>query len=397
MEAALFFSFFLLVLRRTDPYRLLRVLSPGLFLSALSSFVLVAEILFGNDFVPGYLLQRIMLLCLILPIAVVYFSISGKEYICSVYLPLCTQLSSVLCGIGLCLWLAGTLHLIQPSFVLPVQWGGPQRYRSYFGLVCLTQLQIGMHGVWRFTSIFVEAPLAGFFILTMLAFELFLCSKTHWRRCVVFVIAAVCTFSTTTIVLLPILLAGYALTNPSIKYWFRHSAFQTYAKVLFVVAIAVCIPLWGHYAVSHKSNVASTTAHISQTAQGLNSFLDSPIVGKGIGNYTAAFADGGQTSGLLSTLAQGGLLLAIPYLLPIFTGFAHAIKSRNIQGLIFVVFISVEFAIVFIDSSCLFCIALALLYSWKLTSRTNDIYSSVRDICISSPIARTVASRDGNS
>lgn len=362
-EIALFLSFAVLSFRQLKGKGIVSSLATPLLLSAANLIPLILILLLNSENSISYTLQRIILLSGIIPIIYLYVSLQG--WMCSRkrYLPRFVNIATFLCGAGIALWVLGQIKIVKPNVSIATQWGGLQIYQSYFGVDFLTQTEIGFGGVWRFTSIFVEAPLAGFFILTALCIELFLCPRTRISCCVVLSVAAFCTFSTTVMIFLPILLSAYCLVDSRIREKIRNNTFLTAFSILFIISFVFLAPLWAWYSVVNKTNIASLQAHISQTLVGIDSFMHSPIFGQGIGNYQDAFSGGGQTSGILSILAQGGILLFIPYFVALVKGLCEAFLKHDKCFLIFSFYILFELAIVFIDNSCLLGFLLAILLS----------------------------------
>ncbi|WEV74278.1 hypothetical protein OZX74_01590 [Bifidobacterium sp. ESL0798] len=131
--------------------------------------------------------------------------------------------------------------------------------------------------------------------------------------------------------------------------------------------LILLFPVLSYLIVKHKRNVISLNTHFSDFSTGLKSFLNSPIWGHGIGNYKESFVNfgggNGQTSGLISVAAQGGLLLLILYLLPLLRLIVIGLSEKKWGWTAYSVIIIGMFLVVVIDNNPLFAVILAFCYS----------------------------------
>jgi O-antigen ligase len=144
-----------------------------------------------------------------------------------------------------------------------------------------------------------------------------------------------------------------------------------------LLLVAVCaIPIWTISQVSGKTNVSSLETHMSDAIAGFSSFLNSPFSGHGIGNYADSFIQfgggSGQTSGILSMAAQGGLLLLCIYLIPLCGMAYRALQTRKLNDAAFACILLLCFTIIVVDNNPLFVFYLAFGISYCYTASKKD-------------------------
>jgi O-antigen ligase len=122
------------------------------------------------------------------------------------------------------------------------------------------------------------------------------------------------------------------------------------------------------YQISNKTNTASLEIHMKDISTGVSSFLKSPIVGHGIGNYADSYMQfgggAGLSSGVLAVAAQGGVLLLIIYLAPLFLGARQAFEERKLNIAVSICISTASFFAIILDNNTLFALALAFYLSY---------------------------------
>jgi glycerol-3-phosphate acyltransferase PlsY len=135
--------------------------------------------------------------------------------------------------------------------------------------------------------------------------------------------------------------------------------------------------VWSLYQVSNKTNTTSLDTHIKDILIGISSFLHSPVVGHGIGNYADTyiqFGGGeGSSTGILAVAAQGGILLLLIYLIPILLSVIRGLSQKEITIIIFAGILLVTFTVIVLDNNPLFAFYLAfcLFYYSMVDKRTT--------------------------
>jgi hypothetical protein len=307
-----------------------------------------------------------MMLIILVPMFGLIFSTVGFRYTIDFFMSKVVNLIVFFAMAGLLIWLAivfgGMTKL--PKVSIAYNWGGQNIAEGYLGLLYVTQY-VDFLGrlIPRFTLFFVEAPLANFVFQTCLATELLLRTKPRFAVALFLSLCSVLTLSTTGLAMLPIIWLFWLLSSG--KQLRLHYPILEFSYWLLIALAVFIIPVWITYSIQNKSNVGSASVHYQDFVSGFNSFLDDPIWGHGIGNYQNSFLDydgsNGQTSGVLSVLAQSGVLAFILYLIPLFNYWMRGKESGRLRY--FSVFLMFLFLIVIIDNSPLFAVYLALGYA----------------------------------
>jgi hypothetical protein len=349
------------------------------FLFSMSA-VLFVSMVNSSDLKIAFIAQKIVMLCVVIPLFGLIFSVLRYEYVIDRVLSRLISLTVFLCSIGILIWLSVVLVNIPiPSLTISFNWGSSKDSTGYLGLFFFTQSAlVGSRMLPRFTLFFVEAPLANFVFLTLLSVELLLKQHSNLYSVLVLSLSSLLTFSTFGIILLPIIFLFWLISSPGVIRIKEGNIVVKFFRMLTIVCSCTILPIWVFYSIQNKSNLQSLDAHFRDIQTGTLSFSDSPIWGHGIGDYQSAYvefgAGFGQTSGLFSVLSQGGILLLSCYVIPLI-GFLFSgkiLQERSVR--LFAVVLVLSFCFVIVDNNILFgiCMALGLSMSNEAIQRSEQ-------------------------
>jgi O-antigen ligase len=155
------------------------------------------------------------------------------------------------------------------------------------------------------------------------------------------------------------------------------STFQAHEEgivmsVLFIGIIALIAALLLPPLLKTKLQTTSGNIHLNDFTAGFQAFIDSPIVGHGIGNYTglAEYTSAyksvfSPTSTLMAVSAQGGLILLIAYIFPLFLLLRKDIQKKG--NYMVVITVLLIFCLCIVEDAALLFLFQAFGYS-KLTT-----------------------------
>lgn len=273
---------------------------------------------------------------------------------------------TILAYISLAIWILGPcLNFISPNGTTIINWGGIREIPTFFDIYGESQ-QMNIFGLtfFRNTSIFAESPMYAFVISISLSIRIFI-RKIPFHR---------------NIVLLIILLSTGSFTGIIICFFMIMSSFYLKIKgklsLLIVGAIGSMTFLafiFRMIMLKRTINGDSLNIRINDYYAGFISWLQHPILGNGINNYSSITkymdpsrvlynGNNGFSNGLMEIMAYGGIYLLLFYILPLlllclfkrnriyniglsiimFTLFATTIISFDELFLIMIIYIIVE-------------------------------------------------------
>lgn len=309
--------------------------------------------------------KKMFLLTLITPLYVVYLLVrsDSKQFIKNL---IYTYFTIIV--FDLIMWSLFSFNYIGTSSTLPVVWGDYNAFgiTPFFWVTQLSDflLPTGSYA-WRFTSIFVEGPVFSSITIIILALALYYVNVKWWIVLSI-VIGGFLSFSTTayigiSLLFIPIIYI-YLKKLPKNRLF---SYLRFFFWLIFLVLILFII-LFIYRVFSSKILTDSGQTHLADLSSGLMAFLDSPIIGHGLDNFDGAWlkfassyrSTASQTTSLFSLLAQGGIIIIIPYLFPLYLFINNSSRKE-----IYVV-IAILFALLVspIEDAALVYIILALGY-----------------------------------
>ncbi|WEV74277.1 hypothetical protein OZX74_01585 [Bifidobacterium sp. ESL0798] len=184
---------------------------------ALLSLLCIGLVYFLNINSFAYVLQKIVILVILLPLYLAIFKKIGFDYLVDNFLEEFRVFLTWLCVLGLVIWsLSEVFGKIFPSIHVTYIWGSLNSGDGYFGLVFpLQEANLKNIQLYRFTLFFVEGPLANFVFLTALASELLLKLRPNWFSAFIFSLSSLLTFSTFGFILLPLIWVCWILFSSS--------------------------------------------------------------------------------------------------------------------------------------------------------------------------------------
>lgn len=243
---------------------------------------------------------------------------------------------------------ASTLGILRESGSIKVDWFGV--YGNYYNLYFSSPYQmidwIGT-GIRRNLGIFVEGPMYMIVLVMALLFCLAIkdyCKIVKWKVAGI-VLALLTTASVAGYVFL--MLIGLVCVMQ------KHRNKKNRAIIGMMGAAFVVVG--GSVLLFMKSGTASYTARFDDYIAGIKCWLQSPVIGNGYENvdmlrgYMSASRDWNQgfSNTIFSVLAYGGLVFAIPFMLPIFRGLLYALNRQDDKILIFcIVYFGLYFTVI---------------------------------------------------
>lgn len=259
----------------------------------------------------------------------------------------------VIAIVSLGFWLFGTvLGILHPTRTIYTTWisnnslGLTKPVKTYHNLYFEAQAY-GMNkalgiatslNLVRNTGFFTEAPMFSFVLALALMYELFIKENYSKFKCVVYIIAIASSFSS----------LGYiiVLMAVSIKYYINRNTgrLKNLMKILLFPMIAIVGIMGITYLVEAKLGSGSGTVRVDDFRAGFLAWKDHPLIGNGFGNiasyqkYMSSFrrTNLGLSNSLMLILAYGGIYIFIPYVVAFTVAIRTAIKTKNLERLVFV-------------------------------------------------------------
>ena len=281
----------------------------------------------------------------------VYYFLWGKYDDTSALLITIKNIIVIIAIGSLLLWFFGPiLHILKPSGYVFSTWtptGKPEKTAHYLYLYFETQKAtmgtILNEPFTRNTAIFVEAPMASFYFTVGLLIE-YITDKNLFKMGVL-ILAIFSTLSVTGYCIVAIFIFLHYIQSDS------NSGISKLIKfVFFPIAIIIIISFLIFF-LSAKMGTRSANTRTDDFVVCFKTWLQSPILGVGVGNNDAIFAnmDGwrirekGLSNSPSQILAHGGLYISALYMGAILSGYYHIIKSKNKRMFIFLTIFLINF------------------------------------------------------
>ena len=250
--------------------------------------------------------------------------------------------SKILCFVAvasLFFWFFGSiLHVFNPSQELTIYVSDvPRVKQSYFFLQYEMQKEeiLGASGIWRNTGFFYEGPKYVLLLSLMLAYELFIARSTSFKRCIIFSITALSTMSMTGVYAIGLIWILYLFVRYPVGS--NRGLFFRALLVLVLFGIGTQVASYFESTFTLKASTASYSTRMDNYQAGFAAWLENPILGSGYLNMTNVIAhyssfrlnDIGYSNSIFRVLAQGGIYLALIYVVPMLKSIQEAISTRN--------------------------------------------------------------------
>lgn len=309
---------------------------------------------------------RRVLRCGLLLCSVIIFldSRGGKEKAASL-LGAFRDVVVIVAGVSVVCWfLLSLLHLIPYpwSGSVYVDWSdnGKIIWRTHFVYIYYETQWFITGYVARNSAIFVEGPMANYIFSLAFMTELYVQDgrgqKAHrWFR-VILALAMLTTFTATGWFLMALMWIMKNLPDVRRKRKSAESFREHLSQEKKAIALAVLVLVFVVLLLWNKTTTESSSIRMDDIRSGFKAWLSSPIWGVGFENtpYIARFASPwrlnnlGYSNSPVEVLAEGGLMLFIPYAWAIVRGVSKTIRSGNYAHMAFEICFLVLFAVTII-------------------------------------------------
>lgn len=256
------------------------------------------------------------------------------------------KLSNIVCIIALfslIFWIFGTnLNIIKPTSQFLLDWGGEYYRNSYFNIYFEAQkIQFLGSSIYRNTGIFAEGPMYSFILGLSLAIQVYLNKELSLKKIILLFITTLTTFSTTGVIAVFFIITskiGRLKFNTKLMNIIRFACVIVSITITIVVSIFFINDKVGDKDINKASSYSVRLADIKS---GIQAFEDNKLFGVGYHNQSeikkySSMAGNGSSS-MITILAQGGIYLAIFYIIPLFRLFIQSIKYLNFDFVLFII------------------------------------------------------------
>lgn len=243
-------------------------------------------------------------------------------------------------SISLIFWVFTTLiPLIKATSTIQIFWGPGMTIPSFFGMYFQTQsVTVLGHVFMRNTAIFTEAPQFACLLSLAVIYNIFLAKKPI-KKNKVLILAAVTTGSVTGIATI-VAAIGVEFYRQMLNQVSARPEEKRKIKMIANTAVVIAAILISVVVVNRVMYGAeSVSARTNDIYAGLHAWLHHPLIGNGVGNYVSitdymlperllANGNSGFSSGIMSTLAYGGLYWGAFFIVPLIGILCKGIKKQ---------------------------------------------------------------------
>lgn len=268
------------------------------------------------------------------------------------------NVATIISVISLAIWLTGSIfHIINPTGEILTTWT-PTEYpivvKGYFGIQYERQTLrfLGIFDeVVRNSSFFAEAPMASFVFSTATMIEALLNRKPRKTILIALFVANLSTLATTGLLVDIAIIVFLCFRKKPKRLFFRILKF-------LIIPIALVITVYAmRFLLLEKIGTSSGMVRIDDFVTGYRAWRASPIFGHGYENgdvlkyYISSFRsyNSGFSNSIMQILAQGGLVLFVPYASCFALGIIHSIKQRDFNFLVFIIGFLIVFSITLVS------------------------------------------------
>lgn len=277
---------------------------------------------------------------------------------------------------------ASLLGVIKPTGKMEIFWGKQRVISNYFNIYFETQTIdfLGFNGI-RNTGIFCEGAMFSLVLIVGLIIESFLKENINVKRCSIFFLGIISTFSTTGIIAALAIIALRVLFFKS-NYNINESIYKV-VKFLVIIFMIIFMGYLGYKVLSQKQSSTSYSIRIDDYIAGYKAWSESPILGNGYGSiesirvYMSSWRsyNTGFSNGIMAILAQSGISLLIVYILPIVFYFLESAKNKKWNILCVYIIILSLFMTTFWQDTNMLLLFVSLGYSFIFINKeAKNIY-----------------------
>lgn len=274
---------------------------------------------------------------------------------------------------SLVFWLFGSvLNIISPNMVFTSYWARYIDFKGYFGLLFENQFDEAL-GIYRNDGIFAEGPMYSVWLVMALCFEMFNLEpdennkkerKKHLFKEAILILTILSTF-TTAGVLAIVALYAYKLLNTN-----TNSTINKLLKVVLVLIMVAAISLPLLSLVTNKLDSYSGVTRLGSLTSSLYAWIKHPLFGNGYNSMKSITSisnalygrDTGNSNSIFLILAQGGVVLASVYLIPLIFTLYKGIKEHNKVFMINFYIVVFEMIVTWIPYKFSLLMIISLLY-----------------------------------
>lgn len=259
---------------------------------------------------------------------------------------------TVIAVISMFFWLFGSiLQIIKPTGAVLSSWTGQNDVRSipsYFGIYFETQsTQFAGWNIGNFvrnSAIYVESPIASLNFCLALVINLFVEKKPSKIKNIILILAVLSTTSAMGFFILLICLLGKTILSG------KNNKLITFIKLFGVPFFFVITFIVSGLIFKQKMSVNSGFLRIDDFIAGIKAWLSNPLFGSGIGDAQLLFQNMslsriiksqlGISNSMAIILSQGGLYIALPYILCFIIGTIKSLRCKKYNYLmVYLIFI----------------------------------------------------------
>lgn len=278
------------------------------------------------------------------------------------------NITALLAVISLFFWiLVSNFNVISPTDYLINKWSDGGVVVSYYNMYFETQkIEIMDNVIVRNSGVFAEAPMWNLILSIALMIQTLFLRRNDYKT-LILVLTILSTVSTTGVYIIGLIIAY--------KIIFEVSGWKKYITLILVPILVLGLSfIW-----ENKSETASASIRFDDYKAGIQAWFDNIFFGSGflnglrvIESYmdTTIRANLGYSNSLFVILAQGGIILFILYLLPMFLILLNRKYSYDLKFFVFLLLVILSTAI-FIDTY-MFNFIVGFMYSIVFIGERNE-------------------------
>ena len=278
------------------------------------------------------------------------------------------NITVLLAVISLFFWIfVSNLNVISPTDYLINKWSDGGVAVSYYNMYFETQrIEIMDNVIVRNSGVFAEAPMWNLILSIALMIQTLFLGRNDYKTFIL-VLTILSTVSTTGVYIIGLIIAY--------KIIFEVSGWKKYIALILVPILLLGLSfIW-----ENKSETASASIRFDDYKAGIQAWFDNVFFGSGFLNGlrvierymdTTIRANLGYSNSLFVILAQGGIILFILYLLPMFLILLNRKYSYDLKFFVFLLIVILSTAI-FIDTY-MFNFIVGFMYSIVFIGEKNE-------------------------
>lgn len=290
-----------------------------------------------------------------------------------------SEIMVILSLISLVIYLLGSITgIISANGYVNISWGGQRIIPSYFYLYFETQtIVINGISILRNSGIFTEGPMYNYMLNIALIVQIFIVQNKNIKKILILIITTISTITTTGI----IIVSGIIIYKIFSKK--NYNLYDFLKKIIFVLLGITILGSASLYFLKDKILSSSNGRGSYAVRQddikiGIEVWKEHPFVGIGYGNHyeikqrmsSIRGQDVGGSSGLMILLPHGGVYLTSFYLLGIAIFGIYALKTKNIDYMIFISIIFILFVVTNIPYNVIMLYMITVGYTFINTNKS---------------------------